>query len=94
MRDSVSGNHIHKIYHGVDPWENNRGDYLQFIVYICIRRVPDFVARFCPVFGQEKDKFLATAVRALFDKNSYNQFYIRPCVQIIYDLPCFFFKLP
>ena len=44
--------------------------------------VPDLGGRFCPIFGHEKDEFLATTVITLFDENSSNQFYIRLYVQI------------
>ena len=44
-------------------------------------RVSDFGDQFCPIFGQEKDEFLTTTVKTLFDENSSNQLYICLCVQ-------------
>ena len=54
--------------------------------------VPYFGSRFCPIFGQEKDEFLVTTVRSLFDRNGFNQFYMRIFVQIFNRLFCLFLK--
>ena len=47
----------------------------------------------CPIFGQEKDSFLATTVRKLFDENISNQFYLRISFQVFNQLLCFMFKI-
>ena len=57
------------------------------------RRVPDFGGQFCPIFRQEKDDFLTTTVKTLFDKNSTKQFYIRQCVQIFNYFFIFFLTI-
>ena len=52
--------------------------------------VPDFGGQFPPIFGQEKDEFLAMTVRIVSDVDSLNHFYIRLCVKIFNQ---FFFCL-
>ena len=52
------------------------------IATICAWRVPYFGGSIFPIFVQEKDDFLTTAVRTLFDENSLKQLYIRLCAQI------------
>ena len=54
-------------------------------------RVLDFGGWFFPLFWQEKDEFLATAVWKLFDENNSNQLCIGLCVQIFNNF--FSFKL-
>ena len=61
MRDNVSGYYMQAL--------NQVGLVLyQNIIYMPIRLVPYFGGRFCPIFGQEKDEFLAMDGRALLDK--------------------------
>ena len=49
----------------------------------CMWLVQDFGGQPCPRFEQEKNEFLATTVRTLFDENSLNQFYIRVFKKLI-----------
>ena len=48
---------------------------------------------FWPVFGQAAEDFFATTIISLFDEKSFNQFYIRLCVQVLNMLFCLLFKL-